>query len=70
MPDPARCCIIGVCCVPFSAEQEAALAEYLYDAMAADESFAKMPVEEAGLRACCRAAAKKLYADRLIHQVT
>jgi hypothetical protein len=68
MPDQQRCCILGVCCIPFSAEQETALAEYIFEAMAEDESFARMPVEESGLRTACRAAARKLIAERLIAQ--
>lgn len=65
-----RCCILGVCCAPFSAEQETALAEYLYDAMLENSSTIaeSLDRESGGLRPLCRAAAKKLYADRLIAQ--
>lgn len=65
MPDQMRCCIIGVCCVPFSAEQEAALAEYIAEAMAEDGEQATD-----AMRVRARRAAKKLYADKLIRQAT
>lgn len=38
--DPVRCCILGVCCPPGSAEQRAALAQFLMDATANDDAGA------------------------------
>lgn len=29
MPDPVRCCILGICCQPGSKEQVEALAEFM-----------------------------------------
>jgi hypothetical protein len=61
-----KCCILGICCAPLSAEQETALTEYLYEAMEPEEYRA----DNERLRFGCRAAAKKLFADGLIAKGT
>jgi len=33
MPDPIRCCLLGICCQPKSQEQKDALASYLQTAI-------------------------------------
>lgn len=36
MPDPQRCCVIGLCCPPGSAAQRASLKAWLTDVVLAD----------------------------------
>jgi hypothetical protein len=62
MSNHQRCCILAVCCAPFSPEREAALAEYLFEAMEQEEYHS----DDERLRAACRVAAKKLLTDELI----